>query len=314
MRERLEEMGETQVLSMSQDALQKRICVCLRKSANRPLSEQEIRALHPMIHERKRNVLGVSVHVTDYNAAVERIIGAARAKKPLGVTALAVHGVMTGVFDDEHRFRLNSLDLVVPDGQPVRWALNWIHKAGLRDRVYGPNLTLEVCKRAEQEGLSVFFFGGNEEILRRLQQNLLIRFPGLLVAGTISSKFRGLTVPERDHVVSEIRNSGASIVFVGLGCPRQETWVYGFRESLSCPLLAVGAAFPFLAGTIQQAPSWMQERGLEWLFRLSREPLRLWNRYLVLSPQFLALLLLQGLGLVQFADRGRLPSEYVLPG
>jgi len=267
-----------------------------------------------MIQEPKRNVLGVWVDVTDYNSAAERIIRAARAKKPLGVTALAVHGVMTGVLDDEHRFRLNSLDLVVPDGQPVRWALNWIHKADLRDRVYGPNLTLEVCKRAEQEGLSVFFFGGNEEILRRLQQNLLIRFPRLRVAGTMSSKFRPLTVPERDHVVSEIRNSGASIVFVGLGCPRQEIWVYEFRESLSCPALAVGAAFPFLAGTSEQAPLWMQKRGLEWLFRLSREPRRLWNRYLLLSPRFLALLLLQRLGLAEFADRGRLPSEYVLPG
>jgi len=267
-----------------------------------------------MTLKRKRNVLGVRVDVTDYNAAAERILCAARAKKPLGVTALAVHGVMTGVLNDEHRFRLNSLDLVVPDGQPVRWALNWIYKAGLRDRVYGPNLTLEVCKRAEQEGLSVFFFGGNEEILRGLRQNLLLRFPRLRVAGTMISRFRSLTIPERDDVVSEIRNSGASVVFVGLGCPRQEIWVYESRESLSCPVLAVGAAFPFLAGTIEQAPLWMQKRGLEWLFRLSREPVRLWNRYLVLSPHFLALLLLQRLGLAQFVDRGRLPSEFVLPG
>jgi exopolysaccharide biosynthesis WecB/TagA/CpsF family protein len=221
---------------------------------------------------------------------------------------------MTGVLDDEHRFRLNSLDLVVPDGQPVRWALNWIHKAGLRDRVYGPNLTLEVCQRAEQEGLSVFFFGGKQEILRQLQQNLRIRFPRLLVAGAMSSKFRRLTFSERDQIVREIRDSGASIVFVGLGCPRQEIWVYEFRESLSCPLLAVGAAFPFLAGTLQQAPPWMQQRGLEWLFRLSTEPSRLWNRYLLLSPQFLALLLLQRLGLLEFADRGKLPCGYTLPG
>jgi exopolysaccharide biosynthesis WecB/TagA/CpsF family protein len=267
-----------------------------------------------MMKKLKRNILGISVNVTDYNAAVERIVRAARAKRPFAVTALAVHGVMTGVLDDEHRFRLNSLDLVVPDGQPVRWALNWIHKAGLRDRVYGPKLTLEVCERAERDGLSVFFFGGNDETLRRLQQNLSIRFPRLLVAGTMCSKFRSLTIPERDHTVSEIRNSGASIVFVGLGCPRQEIWVYEFRESLSRPLLAVGAAFPFLAGTIEQAPSWMQKRGLEWLFRLSREPLRLWYRYLVLSPRFLTLLLLQRLGLLQFEDRGRLSSEFVLPG
>ena len=267
-----------------------------------------------MIRDGRRNVLGVAIDVTDYEAAVEDIIRAARAKKPCAVTALAVHGLMTGVLDDEHRFRLNSLDLVVPDGQPVRWALNWIHGAGLRNRVYGPNLSLEVCKRAEQEGLAVFFFGGTPEILQGLQQNLLDRFPCLRVAGTMSSKFRCLTPPERDEVVYEIKNSGASIVFVGLGCPRQEIWVYEFRELIPCPLLAVGAAFPFLAGTLEQAPRWMQDRGLEWLFRLSREPLRLWKRYLFLNPQFLALLILQRLGITDFEDRGRLPSEHVLPG
>jgi N-acetylglucosaminyldiphosphoundecaprenol N-acetyl-beta-D-mannosaminyltransferase len=267
-----------------------------------------------MIRDGKRNVLGVSIDVTDYEAVVEDIIQAARDKKSCTVTALAVHGLMTGVLDEEHRFRLNSLDLVVPDGQPVRWALNWIYKAGLRDRVYGPNLSLEVCKRAEQEGLAVYFFGGTPEILLNLRENLLNRFPRLRVAGTMSSKFRSLTLPERDRVIDEIRNSGASIVFVGLGCPRQEIWVYEFRELIPCPLLAVGAAFPFLAGTIKQAPRWMQDRGLEWLFRLSREPLRLWKRYLFLNPQFLALLIVQRLGMANFGDRGRLPSEHVLPG
>ena len=267
-----------------------------------------------MIRGGKRNVLGVSLDVTDYEASVEDIIQAARDKKPFAVTALAVHGLMTGVLDDEQRFRLNSLDLVVPDGQPVRWALNWIYRAGLRDRVYGPNLTLQVCKRAEQEGLSVFFFGGTAEILEQLRENLLIRFPRLRVVGTMSSKFRCLTLSEKDHVVEEIRSSGASIVFVGLGCPRQEIWAYEFREFISCPLLAVGAAFPFLAGTVKQAPRWMQNRGLEWLFRLSTEPMRLWKRYLFLNPQFLALLMLQRLGMANFGDRGRLPSGHVLPG
>jgi N-acetylglucosaminyldiphosphoundecaprenol N-acetyl-beta-D-mannosaminyltransferase len=267
-----------------------------------------------MIQDTKKNILGVSVDAINYKAAVDSIIQAAHARKPFAVTALAVHGLMTGVLDAEQRFRLNALDLVVPDGQPVRWALNWIHGAGLRNRVYGPNLSLEVCKRAEQEGLAVYFFGGTPEILQGLQQNLLDRFPRLRVAGAMSSKFRCLAPSERDYVVDEIRNSGASIVFVGLGCPRQEIWVYELREFIPCPLLAVGAAFPFLAGTLKQAPRWMQDRGLEWLFRLSTEPLRLWKRYLFLNPQFLALLMLQRLGMANFADRGRLPSERVLPG
>jgi N-acetylglucosaminyldiphosphoundecaprenol N-acetyl-beta-D-mannosaminyltransferase len=267
-----------------------------------------------VIRSGKKNVLGVAIDVTDYEAAVEDILDAARGRKPFGVTALAVHGLMTGVLDDEQRFRLNALDLVVPDGQPVRWALNWIHKAGLRKRVYGPNLTLEVCKRAEQEGVGVYFYGSTPEILERLQKNLLVRFPRLHVAGTMSSKFRCLTLEEKGQVVEEIGRSGASIVLVGLGCPRQEVWVYEFRECLSCPLLAVGAAFPFLAGSLKQAPQWMQEHGLEWLYRLSREPLRLWKRYLWLNPQFLALLMLQRLGVVNFGDRGRFPSARVIPG
>ena len=267
-----------------------------------------------MIRSGKRNVLGVAIDVTDYEAAVEDILAAARGGKPFGVTALAVHGLMTGVLDDEQRFRLNALDLVVPDGQPVRWALNWIYGAGLRERVYGPNLTLEVCKRAEEEGLRVFFYGGTAEILGQLERNLMKRFPRLRVAGTMSSKFRCLTVAEKDKVVEKIRSSGASIVFVGLGCPRQEIWAYEFRECIPCPLLAVGAAFPFLAGTVRQAPRWMQDRGLEWAFRLSREPLRLWKRYFLLNPQFLALLMLQRLGLASFGNRGKLPSEQILPG
>ena len=267
-----------------------------------------------MIRDGKRNVLGVLVDVTDYESVVESIIQAARSREPLAVTALAVHGLMTGVLDDEQRFRLNALDLVVPDGQPVRWALNWIHRSNLSKRVYGPRLTLLVCERAEQEGLPVFFFGSTEEILVRLRHNLLVRFPRLRVVGTMSSKFRSLTAAERDNVVSEIRGSDASIVFVGLGCPRQEIWLYEFRKLIGCPLLAVGAAFPYLAGTIRQAPSWMQARGLEWLFRLSVEPLRLWKRYVLLNPQFLVLLLVQRLRLADFANRGRLPSGYIHPG
>ncbi|HUL35060.1 MAG TPA: WecB/TagA/CpsF family glycosyltransferase [Candidatus Eisenbacteria bacterium] len=267
-----------------------------------------------MIPTAKRNILGISVNATDYEAATAAIISAAHARKPCAVTALAVHGLMTGVRDEKHRFRLNSIDIVVPDGQPVRWALNWIHGAGLKDRVYGPNLTLEVCRSAELEGLSVFFFGATPDILTRLQSNLLRRFPRLKIAGAISSKFRRLTLSEKDQIVSEIRESGASIVFVGLGCPRQEIWIYEFRQWLDCPLMAVGAAFPFLAGTVKQAPAFMQRAGLEWLFRLSQEPLRLWRRYLFLNPLYLALLALQRTGMAEFSNYGEAPANLTLPG
>lgn len=267
-----------------------------------------------MIRRGKRNVLGIQVDVIDYEGAVELILEAARNRQPLSATAIAVHGLMLGVLGKEQRYRLNSLNLVVPDGQPVRWALNWLYEVGLMERVYGPNLTLAVCEQAEREALSVYFYGSTPEVLLRLKENLFRLFPRLVLAGTSGSKFRRLTIEEKEQVVADIRKSGASIVFVGLGCPRQEVWAYEFRDALPGPVIAVGAALPFIAGTVPQAPSWMQARGLEWLFRLWTEPKRLWKRYLLLNPAFLVLLLLQATGIVRFSAGGKAPSQELLYG
>jgi N-acetylglucosaminyldiphosphoundecaprenol N-acetyl-beta-D-mannosaminyltransferase len=262
----------------------------------------------------KRNILGVLIDVVDYEGAELAIISAAVEQKPMSVSALAVHGLMTGALDREQQFRLNQFSLLVPDGQPVRWALNWLHDAPLTDRVYGPNLTLRICARAATEGLPVYFYGGTPEILVLLKQSLRLRFPDLVIAGMESSQFRQLSVSEREQLAKRIRSSGAAILFVGLGCPRQEVFVYEFRELLSMPLLAVGAAFPFLAGVIPQAPSWMQKTGLEWLFRLSSEPRRLWRRYLFLNPAYLFLLTLQALGFSKFPTNGQSPTSELLYG
>jgi len=262
-----------------------------------------------MICSEKKNVLGIMINVTDYDHSVESVIEAARSKKPFAVTALAVHGLMCGVLDRELRYRLNSFDLVVPDGQPVRWALNWLHHARLRDRVYGPNLTLAVCRRAEQAQLSVFFYGATPEILEKLTRCVSRQFPRLNVAGSQSSKFRRISPAEKTEIIQRIRGSGASIVFVGLGCPRQEVWVYEFCASLGVPVVAVGAAFAFIAGMLPQAPPRMQDLGLEWLFRLWSEPMRLWRRYLFLNPTYLCLLLLQRFRIMRFCDPGVAPIQ-----
>lgn len=246
-----------------------------------------------MIDRGKHNVLGVRVSAVDYNAAVSRIIDAARMQRPLAVSALAVHGLMTGVLDKAHRYRLNQFELIVPDGHPVRWALNWLHKSKLPDRVYGPNLMLEVCRTASQAGIPVFLFGGSLELLDDLRQRLLQQFPDLKIAGARASKFRTLSEAERRGLLEEIKASGAQITFVGLGCPRQEIFAYEMKERLEMPLLAVGAAFNFHAGQLSQAPRWMQDRGLEWFYRLLREPRRLWRRYLLLNPLYVSLLTLQ---------------------
>lgn len=269
-----------------------------------------------MIDRGKKNVIGVLVNAVDYEQSVEMIAGAAREGRPLAVSALAVHGVMTGVLDATHRYRLNALDLVVPDGQPVRWALNFLHRAQLPDRVYGPTLMLKTCERAAQDGLPIFLFGGKPELLELLRSRLLERFPTLKIAGMQPSQFRRLTPAERDATVAAIHASGAKITLVGLGCPRQEVWAYEFREALSMPILAVGAAFNFHAGLLPQAPPALQGRGLEWLYRFVQEPKRLWKRYLLLNPLYVSLLVLQALGLRSFDPHQQTirPTEELLYG
>jgi N-acetylglucosaminyldiphosphoundecaprenol N-acetyl-beta-D-mannosaminyltransferase len=262
-----------------------------------------------MIDKGKRNVLGVCINAVDYEAAVERIIEAARARQSMALSALAVHGVMTGVLDATQRYRLNHLDLVVPDGQPVRWALNLLYGMDLPDRVYGPTLMLKLCERAAIENLPIYLYGSRPEVLEALERNLRARFPGLNVAGTQASHFRRLSKEEKQVVVETIRHSGAALLFVGLGCPRQEVWAYEYRDALTLPLIAVGAAFDFHAGLLSQAPPLMQRLGLEWFYRLTREPRRLWRRYGLLNPAYLALLALQATRLKRFDPTGAVPSQ-----
>ena len=153
-----------------------------------------------MIDHGELNLLGVNICAVDYEAAVEKIVNAAQIRKPLGVSALAVHGVMTGVMDDEHRHRLNELELIVPDGQPVRWALNWLYGTKLKDRVYGPNLMLETCAAAQRENIPIFLFGGKAELLSDLAQNLTEKFPNLKIAGELPSKFRTVSQSEKQEL------------------------------------------------------------------------------------------------------------------
>jgi N-acetylglucosaminyldiphosphoundecaprenol N-acetyl-beta-D-mannosaminyltransferase len=245
----------------------------------------------------KRSVLGVLVDVTDYADATERIMAAARERRPYAVTALAVHGVMTGVQDKAHNARLNSFDLVTPDGQPVRWALNLVHGAGLEDRVYGPTLTLKVVERAAAEGLPVYLYGSTDPVLARLVPALEGMFPALKIAGVEASKFRASRPGEAEEIAERIKASGARVVLVGLGCPRQEVFAYAMRPLLDMPLLAVGAAFDYHAGLLKNPPAWMQKYALEWLWRFGLEPKRLWKRYVLLNPAYLSRLGAQKSGL-----------------
>jgi N-acetylglucosaminyldiphosphoundecaprenol N-acetyl-beta-D-mannosaminyltransferase len=256
-----------------------------------------------MINKGKHSVLGINVHAVDYAYAVEQITEAAKNRRSYAVSALAVHGVMTGVLDPTHGRRLNGLDLVVPDGQPVRWALDWLYGKSLKDRVYGPNLTLKLLESCASQGLSVYLYGSKPEVIRNLVQKLELRFPGIVIAGYEPSKFRRLSQKEKLELVDRVKDTGAHLLILGLGCPRQEVWAYEYRDMLEMPILAVGAAFDFFAGNLPQAPKIMQDTGLEWLFRLIQEPKRLWYRYTVLNPLYLWKILQQRLGLKDFSPR-----------
>jgi N-acetylglucosaminyldiphosphoundecaprenol N-acetyl-beta-D-mannosaminyltransferase len=210
------------------------------------------------------------------------------------LTAAAVNLVMSAREDPEAETAVQAATLAVPDGQPLVWALRALgHRRATR--VYGPDLMAAFCARAAERGIPIYLYGGRTpEALALLQARLRERFPGLPIAGAYSPPFRPLTEAEESEALARIDASGASVVWVGTGQPKQEKWMYRVRPRLAAPLLVgVGAAFDFHAGLVSQAPPWMQRSGLEWVYRLSREPRRLWRRYARYNPRFLAGFLLQ---------------------
>lgn len=244
-------------------------------------------------------ILGMRVDPTSYEEATRLTLGWAHHAKSRYVCVANVHMVMEAYDDPTFKALVNAADLVTPDGVPL---VCMLRRMGYprQERVYGPELTLRVCRRAAEEGIPVGFYGGQPEALRTLVENLKGRFPGLQVAYAYSPPFRPLTTEEDRAVVEAINASGAKILFVGLGCPKQERWMAEHRGRVRAVMLGVGAAFDFHAGRIPQAPAWMQRVGLEWIFRLLQEPKRLWRRYLKHNPRFLLLALLQLTGMRRF--------------
>ncbi|HEX6499751.1 MAG TPA: WecB/TagA/CpsF family glycosyltransferase [Micromonosporaceae bacterium] len=252
---------------------------------------------HRGVDGGKYNVLGVLVDSLDYDAAVDRVLAAARQRRSLSLTALAVHGVMTGVRDRRHAARLNALDIVAPDGQPVRWALNLLYHRGLGDWVSGPELTGRVLRRMAAEGLPVYLYGSTPQVVDALGGSLPRAYPQLRVAAAEPSAFHHTTPDQLRKITDRVDRSGARLLLVGLGCPRQEVFVHAAAPLLDMPVMAVGAAFDYHAGRLRPAPRWMQRHGLAWVYRLVREPRRLWRRYLVFNTEYLARLTAQKLGL-----------------
>ena len=237
----------------------------------------------------KVSVFGVKYAVVDYTIATNLIILRALKREKCGVSALAVHGLMEAQNDSRFKEQVNQLDLVVPDGQPIRWAMNAYYDCGLKDRVYGPGLTVKVLEEGNEHGLRLFLFGSKLETLELLAKNIAAKYPKIQLVGMKEDRFREATEEEDQADIDYINSFNPNLVLVGRGCPRQEKWVSNHLETITVPMMAVGAAFDFLAGTLDQAPAWMQNNGLEWLYRLFKEPARLWKRYLFTNTQFLFL-------------------------
>ncbi|MGA9283826.1 MAG: WecB/TagA/CpsF family glycosyltransferase [Solirubrobacteraceae bacterium] len=226
--------------------------------------------------------------VSSYDQVVAWMDATIDADARATMTAAAVNLVMSAQDDPSTMQAVLGATLAVPDGQPLVWALRLLGHSRAT-RVYGPDLMAHFCAHAALGRIPIYLYGGRSpEALNLLMARLRERFPGLRIVGGWSPPFRVLTAAERARVVTEIDASGAQVVWVGTGQPKQELWMHEMRPLLAAPLLVgVGAAFDFHAGIVSQAPSWMQRNGLEWVYRLSREPKRLWRRYLTQNPRFM---------------------------
>jgi len=238
---------------------------------------------------KKYSLFGINYFATDYNEASTLLVNAARENKSYSCSALAVHGLIEAYYDSAFLRIVNNIDMIVPDGQPIRWALNIFHDLRLKDRVCGADLTLHVLQKANKENLKVYLYGSTEDTLNRLTQFIKTKYSNIVVCGIHADRFREATEEEDAEDISKINSSGAHIVLVGRGCPRQERWVDAHKGKVNAVMMAIGAAFDFHAGTLKRAPVWMQRSGLEWLHRLSQEPRRLWKRNLTTGSPFIYL-------------------------
>ncbi len=233
------------------------------------------------------DVLGLPVALTDYEGTLDLIDRLVERREQAYVCVCNVHTVMAASEDRELRSALDGAWLNVPDGQPLVWAVNALGQS-LPGRVYGPELMWRACARAARSGQRFYLYGGrDQDALAQLADRLRASHPGLRIVGGYSPPYHPLSEEEREAISAEINDSGADVVWVGIGVPKQEKWMAAMRPHLQAPLLiGVGAAFDFHAGLVAQAPRWMQDRGLEWAYRLTQEPGRLWRRYLRYNPQF----------------------------
>ena len=259
--------------------------------------------MNPLAVCPSRHILNVRVDATTYADATARVLAWAEQARSCYVCLATVNNIMEAHGSCEYRRVMREADLVTSDGMPLVWLLRGLGIAGT-SRVYGPDLTIAVLAAASERDIPVGFYGGSEPVLAKLIATVQRLFPHLQIAYAYAPPFRTLTTAEDEEITLAIQRSGARILFVGLGGAKQDYWMHAHHGRVHSVMLGVGAAFDFIAGTKPQAPRWMQQSGLEWIFRLCTEPRRLWRRYLSRNPHF-AILALAQLARTRFHEHRR---------
>lgn len=230
-------------------------------------------------------ILEAFIDALTWEETITRITQWGAARESRYVCICNVHSVVTTTQDIEFKIAVNNADMSTPDGAPIAWALRRLGHTS-QERINGPDLMLKYLAHAEQLGHAVFFYGSTETTLTQLRAMLANQFPQLNIAGTCAPPFRPLTKQEDEEIIKLINESGANVVFVGLGCPKQEIWMAEHRGRIHAVMIGVGAAFDYHSGMVKRAPLWWQQHGLEWLYRLGSEPRRLFKRYMVTNTLF----------------------------
>lgn len=233
-------------------------------------------------------VLGTFIDALNWNEAIELISSWGINRESRTVCLCNAHSSVTATNNKSLADSLANSDMVLPDGSPIAWMLR---KKGFKHqhRIAGPDLMAKLCNSIDNTDLGVFLFGSTPETLQKLEHYINSNFPNLRLKGKLSPKYGDWSTEDESIYIKTINDSGAGIVFIGLGCPKQEIWMAKNRENVHGVMLGVGAAFDFHAGTIKRAPIIMQKFGLEWLHRLLSEPGRLWKRYFITNTRFIYL-------------------------
>ncbi|MEN8152918.1 MAG: WecB/TagA/CpsF family glycosyltransferase [Acidobacteriota bacterium] len=241
----------------------------------------------------KRNkILSINISTGKYKTFVDNIIDLSLKKRSSYVCVANVHMVIESCNNSDFADIVNGADIITPDGMPLVKMLKYLYGIE-QDRVAGMDLFPDLLSEAEDQKISTFFYGSTKEVLDNVREKIKQKFPDLMVAGYYDPPFRSLSDEEENEIVKKINNSGASLIFVALGCPKQEIWMNRMKGRIEGVMVGVGGAFPVFAGITKRAPVWMQKASLEWLYRLIREPGRLWKRYFVTNSKFLYLSLLE---------------------